>query len=300
MRVSLIPLESGLPLCLCPCVLCLDGASRTWTSAELDAPRLAAVEELVSSSRSVTLRVGSELDDGRRELPTPVHRATLPSSSNAHVIPDIRDSIASPVPRLRCHEPRYGSTVTLATLEPAADTPRGRPPRPNLVRRWTADDGGLPSVICGLAGGVMSRVDKGPHPAARSMRFIRILPGDMGALQHRDELETSSRNRDGGSTEGESNDQSMATSIRNLDPASQSWLPIFVMLSTVPSTAPRTLPRPASMAVRGPRIRDPRFEGMSPGSLCHLPTSQNSTPRLDASSMGIISTDGREVGAMTI
>jgi hypothetical protein len=214
MRVSLIPLESGLPLCLCPCVLCLDGASRTWTSAELDAPRLAAVEELVSSSRSVTLRVGSELDDGRRELPTPVHRATLPSSSNAHVIPDIRDSIASPVPRLRCHEPRYGSTVTLATLEPAADTPRGRPPRPNLVRRWTADDGGLPSVICGLAGGVMSRVDKGPHPAARSMRFIRILPGDMGALQHRDELNTSSRHRDGGSTEGESNGRSMATLIR--------------------------------------------------------------------------------------
>jgi hypothetical protein len=209
-------LKSGLPLCLCPCVLCLDGGSRTSTSTsvELDAPRPAAVEELVSSSRSVTLRVGSELDDGRRELPTPVHRATLPSSSNAHVIPDIRDSIASPVPRLRCHEPRYGSTVTLATLEPAADGPPGRPPRLDLVRRWTADDSGLPSVICGLAGGVMSRVDKGPHPAARSMRFIRILPGDMGALQHRDELNTSSRHRDGGSTEGESNGRSMATLIR--------------------------------------------------------------------------------------
>jgi hypothetical protein len=46
----------------------------------------------------------------------------------------------------------------------------------------------------------MSRVDKGAHLAPWSMSFIRTLPGDMGTLQHRDELNTSSRHRDGRST----------------------------------------------------------------------------------------------------
>lgn len=180
---------------LCPLPLC---AVPGWRVADLNLGGIGC------PSPGGSGRAGLELPErdykswiglGRRPLRAPDSRTqgTIPSSSNAHVIPDIRDPIASPVPRLPCHEPRYGSTVTLATLEPVADTPRGKPPRPDLVRRWTADDSGLPSVICGLAGGVMSRVDKGPHPAAWSMGFIRTLSGDMGALQHRDELNTSSR-----------------------------------------------------------------------------------------------------------